>query len=163
MIAKELCVIPRTRFPTIRYVLVATSVIAVCLVVHQVPYSTETIVDVSYPIPKPIPFRIAAFLHWWPIEIGSFYVGIAMLMHVLTSLVRLSGWRQWLTAIVVPTFALTAWYSYSVRYLDHHPGSLNEYGHIQVGLIGSTIGFTIIAFVIALPKLIAAYRESKSS
>lgn len=143
------------RKPTIRYVLVATAVMAACLAVHQIPAPPPLIIEVGEPTPEPPPLRLHHILLWWPIRAGTFVVGISTLMHVLISLVGLSGWRQWIAAIGVPTFALTAWHSYSVRCLSHHPGSLDAWDHVQIGIVGFAIGFAVINFVVALPGLMA--------
>lgn len=130
--------------------LIATGMMAACLAVHQVPYPPPIIIDLTVtPNREPPPFRLQHVLSWWPIRAGAFVIGISTLMHVITSLAGLSNWQQWVVAIVAPTLGLTAWYSYSVQYLNYHPGSINEWGHIQIGLIGFTIGFAIVAFVTA--------------
>ncbi|WP_146410044.1 hypothetical protein [Allorhodopirellula heiligendammensis] len=150
------------RKPTIRYVLIATAVMAACLAVHQIPFPRAVVIEIGEPVPDPPPFRPHHILSWWLIRAGTYVVGISTLMHVLTSLIGLSGWRQWMAATCVPTFALTAWYSYSVRYLNHHPGSLNEWDHVQIGLIGFTVGFAVVTFAVALPALIADQRVAET-
>ena len=135
---------------TIRYVLAVTAVMAVRLAVHQIPPPPPVIVVNGEPISEPSPIRLNHILTWWPIHFGTFFAGISTLMHMLTSIAGLTGWRQWLTAICVPTFALTAWYAYTVRYLNHHSGSLDGWGHVQLGLIGFTIGFAVVTWAVAL-------------
>ena len=147
------------RKPTLRYLLIATGVLAVCLAVHQVPFPPATVSSAYDPDPEGAPFRWYYVLSWWPIQALNFVIGVAILMHVLTSLAGLHGWRQWLAAILVPTFTFTAWYSFSVHFLDHHPGSIDEWGYIQGGLLGSAVGFGIVSFVVALPELIANSRS----
>jgi len=125
------------RKPSVLYLLIATAVMATCLAVHQ--GLTEA--------PGPFHFRYGLLL--LQIRTLAFVVGVSMLMHVLTSLGGLSGMRQWAAAILVPTFASAGWYMYSVRYLGHHPGSLNVWDHIQVGLFRFTIGFALVMLTVA--------------
>lgn len=150
------------RKPTVRYLLIATGVLAVSIAVHQVAFPPASIVDANDPNPKLPMFRWYYVLSSWPIQALNVIMGVATLMHVLTSLAGLHGWRQWIAAILVPTLAFTAWYSFSVRCLGHHPGSIDELGYIQGGLLGSTIGFGIVSFVAALPELIADARSCDS-
>ena len=83
---------------------------AACLAVQQVPYPPPVIIDLDVdPVPDPPPFKLQHILLWWPIRAGTFVGGLSTLMHVLTSLAGLCGWRQWVAAILVPTFAMTGW------------------------------------------------------
>ena len=145
--------------PTSRYLLIATGAIAVCLAIYLVPLPTVTIIDLNGSNPAARPFRWYYVLSWWPIQAINFIVGVGTLMHVVTSLVGLTGWRQWIAAILFPTIWFTAWHSCSVRVLGQHPGSTDEWGCIQVGLLGSAIGFGIVTTVVALPELIASGRS----
>jgi hypothetical protein len=156
--------------PSIRYFLIATTVMAICLAVHYSPHPPPTIVYSPH-APRTIigpivnaertPFRFQYVLASWPIRALTFVVGISTLMHVLTSVVGLVGFRRWAFAILSPTLALAGWYIYTVRYLGHQPGSLNEWDHIQIGLIGFTLGFALVSLVIAAPQLIAKSRENE--
>jgi len=152
--------------PSIRYLLIATAVMAFCLAVHSSPHPPPTVIysphaprTIIGPIVdierEPAPFRFQYVLASWPIRALTFVVGISTLMHVLTSVIGLVGFRRWAFAILSPTLAIAGWYTYSVRYLGHHPGSLNEWDHIQIGLIGFTIGFALVTLVVATPRLIA--------
>ena len=159
--------------PSIRDLLIATAVVAFCLAVHCYPHPAPTVIYSPYaprtiigPIVEiehePTPFRFQYVLASWPIRALTFVVGISTLMHVLTSVVGLAGFRRWAFAIFLPTLAIAAWYTYSVRYLGHHPGSFNEWGHIQIGLIGFTIGFALVTLVFAAPQLIANSNPNES-
>lgn len=150
------------RKPTVRYLLIATGVLAVCRAIHQVPFPPVTVVDANDPNPRIPDFRWYYVLSWWPIQALTFIVGVATLMHILTSLAGLDGWRQWILAVLVPTFTFTAWYSFSVHVLGHHPGSIDEWGYIQGGLWGSAIGFGLVSFIVALPELIANARSDST-
>jgi len=151
------------RKPTVRYLLIATGVLAVCLAIHQVPFPPATVIDANDPNPKFPPFRWHYVLSSWQIQFLNFVIGIATLMHVLTSVSGLHGWRQWLAAILVPTFTFTVWYSISVHFFNHHPGSIDEWGHIQCGLLGFTLGFGIVSIFVALPELITDARSGEAT
>ncbi|TWT67376.1 hypothetical protein [Allorhodopirellula solitaria] len=150
------------RKPTVRYFLFATGVLAVCIAVHQIPFPPATVVYANDADPKIPPFRWHYVLSWWPVQALTLVVGVATLMHVLTSLAGLYGWRQWLAAILVPTLSFTAWHWFSVNFLGYHPGSTDEWGCIQGGLVGFTIGFAIVSWVVALPELLANARTGET-
>ena len=130
--------------PTARYLLIATGALAVCIAIYKASQNQDSEI---------LPYSTYHILMWWPIQAVNFIVGIGIVMHVLTSLLGLAGWPRWLTAILAPTCGFTAWYSVSVRVLGYHPGSINEWGYIQAGILGSAAGFGIVSFVVALPKL----------
>jgi len=59
-----LCIEPQMWKITIRYVLAATAVMAVCLAVHQIPLPPPVVAVNGEPISEPSPARLHHILTW---------------------------------------------------------------------------------------------------
>lgn len=137
---------------TIRYVLVATAWIGICLTVHKAPYPAPIVYNGGVAEPDRLRFIFSDFLFSYYVRIFTLVSGISVFMHVLTTLLGLKHVCKWAFGILAPSFALTGWHAYAVHFQYEHPGSLSVWGHIQLGLIVFAIGFTIADFMFSLPN-----------
>ena len=82
--------------PTIRYMLVATAVISICLTIIELPSPPAIVIHVnSNKLPKYPPFQLWHLITSWRVRTLAYTCGIGMFMHMLTGpgdCVRILRW-----------------------------------------------------------------------
>ena len=103
--------------PSIRYLFVATTVIAISLAIYMQPLPVPAMPTLSVagqqtPTPSAPTFNelVPIVLGSWPIRLAAFSLGISTAMHLVVSSLGLSGFLRGLVAIGAPTLGVIAWH-----------------------------------------------------
>ncbi len=134
--------------PTIQYFFVATALIAISLAIFMQPMpapSAPTIAvagqEFSQPAPLSLGELVSGFLGSWPMQLAAFYLGIATVMHLIATLLNLTGFPRWLFGIGIPLVGALVCYCTSVDQAYFTVAEVSIFA-----LIGFSISFCFISF-----------------
>lgn len=101
--------------PTLRYFFVATALIAISLAIYMQPLHsmsapTVMLLDEVVAEPEPLSFSevIAALLGSLPMRLVSAALGVGTLMHLIATVLGLTGFRRWFLGVGAPLLGVIA-------------------------------------------------------
>lgn len=143
---------------TIRYLFVATAIIATSIAVLQSPYPPVDAIAYDASLDSPPerpeqPFTLQHFLALWPVRFLAYVGSITLSLHTIAISIGLNSVAKWTIVFSVPIVMDAFWKWYSVNRLGYHPGSLNVWSHVQIGLLINSASCISLAAILAIPQL----------